>query len=146
MRFAILPLLTLCLLSNCQSDHDTPPPAAQLEDTRWMLVQVEDVRLSTSRYSETTRPYLLLASDQHKTEGLAPCNSYGGTYSLGSAPRVLTISGQVSTKATCPAQDIELRYLNALPLTVSYEIKGEQLHFYGPDNSLTPRLIFERAH
>ncbi|TGD81539.1 META domain-containing protein [Hymenobacter wooponensis] len=146
MRLAILSLFTLGLITSCQRDTDTPPPAAQLEDTRWMLVQVEEVPLATSSYSETSRSYLLLASDNHKTEGLAPCNSFGGTYSLGGAPGTLTISGQTSTKATCPAQTIEMRYLSALPLTARYEISGEQLRFYGPDNSLTPKLVFERVH
>ncbi|TGE09825.1 META domain-containing protein [Hymenobacter fodinae] len=146
MRLAILTLFTLGLLAGCQPDNDTPPPAAQLEDTRWLLVQVEETPLTAASSSDANRAYLLLASDTRKTEGLASCNSFGGTYALGSASGTLTFSEQASTKAACPAQLLEMRYLSALPRTSRYEIKGEQLRLFGPDNSLTPRLVFERAH
>lgn len=145
MRFALSLFCLLSLLASCQRLEKNAEPAPRLENTRWMLVQVEETPVATSSYSESTRSYLEFTSADQKTSGQAPCNAFGGTYTLGSTPGVLSISSQMSTKATCPAQNLEYRYLQALPQTVRYEITGNELRLYGPDNSLQPKLIFNLA-
>ncbi|WP_303310063.1 META domain-containing protein [Hymenobacter sp. BT730] len=133
------------MAASCQRLDKNVEPAAKLENTRWMLVQVEDIPVATSSYSESARSYLEFTPESKKTTGRAPCNAFSGTYTLGSTQGALTIGGQASTKATCPAQNLEDRYLNALPQTVRYEISGDELRLYGPDNSLRPKLVFSKT-
>ncbi|WP_139925484.1 META domain-containing protein [Hymenobacter sp. DG01] len=132
------------LVGSCQDDKDAPP-APELLNTRWKLVQVEETPLSVSSYSDTFRSYIRFTTGPNRTEGLAPCNSFGGTFTLSSSPGVLSISEQSSTKATCPAQSIEDKFLAALPRTVGYEISGNELRLYDASNTLRPLLIFEKA-
>ncbi|ALD19915.1 META domain-containing protein [Hymenobacter sp. DG25A] len=145
MRFALSVFCLLSLLASCQRLEKNAEPAPRLENNRWMLVQVEETPVPTPSYSLSARSYLEFASADHKTSGLAPCNTYGGTYTLGSTQGTLTISGQMSTRGTCPAQALEYRYLSGLTQTVRYEITGDELRLYGPDNSLQPKLTFNLA-
>ncbi|GAA4009209.1 hypothetical protein GCM10022408_21700 [Hymenobacter fastidiosus] len=107
-----------------------------------MLVQVEDFAINLSSYSPTFNSYVQFNPD-NKTNGLAPCNSFGGTYTLGRDTR-LNVSVQASTRATCAAQSIEDRYLSALPRTVRYELSGQELRLFDAD-SVAPILIFRAA-
>ncbi|GAB2772163.1 heat shock protein HslJ [Hymenobacter luteus] len=134
----------LSVLGSCQDDRD-PNPEELLLNTRWQLVQVEETPVSVSSYSDTFRSYIRFTTGPNRTEGLAPCNSFGGTFTLGSSRGVLSISGQSSTKATCPAQALEDKYLAALPRTAGYEISGQELRLYDASNTLRPLLIFEKA-
>lgn len=132
------------LAGSCQNDADSQPDA-ELLNTRWKLVQVEGVPLAASSYSDAYRSYIQFTTGPNRTAGLAPCNSFGGTFTLGSNDGALSISGQSSTKATCPAQALEDKYLAALPRTVSYEIEGQELRLYDASNTLRPLLLFEKA-
>ncbi|RPD49716.1 META domain-containing protein [Hymenobacter sediminis] len=132
------------LAGSCQDDNDSQP-AVELLNTRWKLVQIEETPISVSSYSDTFRSYIRFTSGPNRTEGLAPCNSFGGTFTLGSSPGVLSISGQSSTRATCAAQSLEDKYLNALPRTAGYEIRGYELRLYDASNTLRPLLIFQKA-
>ena len=142
----LFPLFGLLgLLASCQGVEKENEPFPSLENTRWMLVQVEEDIVATSSYSGSANSYLEFHPGDKKTSGMAPCNAFSGTYTLGSTPGVLRISEQASTKATCPAQNLEDHYLDALPQIVSYKITGGELFLYGPDNSLRPKLIFSKA-
>lgn len=132
------------LLGSCQDDRE-PTPSELLLNTRWKLVQVEETPLSVSSYSDTFRSYIRFTTGPNRTEGLAPCNSFGGTFTLGNSSGLLSISGQAATKATCPAQSIEDKFLAALPRTVGYEISGNELRLYDASNTLRPLLVFEKA-
>ncbi|WP_375433899.1 META domain-containing protein [uncultured Hymenobacter sp.] len=111
-------------------------------NTRWMLVQVEETPIAVSSYSETYRSYIQFAK-QNATAGLAPCNSFGGTFSQGSTAGQLSISQQASTRISCAALPLETKYLEALPRTVRYEINGKELRLYDATNSLRPLLVFQ---
>ncbi|TGE09812.1 META domain-containing protein [Hymenobacter fodinae] len=138
--FTLLCCLTfLPLVSGCKDNR----PESSLYNTRWMLVQVEDFPISLSSYSDTYRSYIEFTGGVDRTTGLGPCNSFGGTFSLGKEPGLLTISQQASTKTSCGALNIETRYLEALPRTVRYEIKGRELRLYDATNSIKPLLVFE---
>ncbi|AIZ64861.1 hypothetical protein PK28_16435 [Hymenobacter sp. DG25B] len=132
-------------MASCQRIETNVAPTATLENTRWMLVQVEETPVPVPSSSLSARSYLEFTSADHKTSGRAPCNGFGGTYTLGSRPGTLTISGQMSTRGTCPAQALEYHYLSALSQTVRYEITGNELRLYGPDNSRQPKLTFNLA-
>ncbi|WP_170170222.1 META domain-containing protein [Hymenobacter perfusus] len=137
-------LMSTCLVSSCQ--QDTPKPAStELSATRWMLTEVEAVPISLSSYSDTYRSYIQFDAGSRATAGLAPCNSFSGTFTQGATAGQLTISQQGSTRTTCPAQTIEDNYLAALPKTVRYEISGRELRLYDATNSTKPLLLFTAA-
>lgn len=139
MRNIALLLSALTLLGSCQKDANVATP---IQNTRWMLVQVEDFPVTLSSYSPTFSSYIQFNTDS-KTEGLAPCNSFGGTYVLGTGTQ-LRITQQASTRTTCAAQNIEDRYLNALPRTTRYEISGRELRLFDAATP-TPILVFSAA-
>ena len=141
-----LSFLTLCVaslisLGGCKEEDETTPKSALL-NTRWMLTQVEETPIGVSSYSDTFRSYIQFTK-QNTTTGLAPCNSYSGTFTQGAAAGQLTISQQASTRAACGATALEDKYLGALPRTVRYEITGKELRLYDVTNSLRPLLVFE---
>ncbi|MBC6699126.1 META domain-containing protein [Hymenobacter puniceus] len=138
MRNSILLVSALTLLGSCKKEDDSSP----IQSTRWMLVQVEGTPIAVSSYSPTYRSYIQFNADS-KTAGLAPCNSFGGTYTLGSSNQ-LSVSAQASTRATCAAQNLEDRYLNALPRTVRYELSGQELRLFDAGTA-TPILVFRAA-
>ncbi|QJX46325.1 META domain-containing protein [Hymenobacter taeanensis] len=132
-------LALLVLVSGCKDEH----PESSLFNTRWMLVQVEEFPISLSSYGDTYRSYIEFTGGINRTTGLAPCNSFGGSFTSGKEPSVLTISQQAATKVSCGALSLETKYLEALPRTVRYEITGRELRLYDASNSLNPLLIFE---
>ncbi|MDU0369628.1 META domain-containing protein [Hymenobacter endophyticus] len=145
MRIATTTLLlaALAVLTSCE--ENSPAPGTALVSGRWMLVAVEEMPIAVSSYSDTYRSYLQFNAQGSTTEGLAPCNSFGGTFALGAEAGQLTISPQFSTRTTCPAQTIEDNYLSALPRTVRYEISGKQLKLYDATNSTKVLLEFKAA-
>ncbi|UOQ78688.1 META domain-containing protein [Hymenobacter sp. 5516J-16] len=140
--FLVACVASLGMLGSCQDKESSGKPV--LTGTRWMLVQVEDTPLSISSYSDTYRSYLQF-TENNRTEGLGPCNSFGGTYTLGASGGTLRISEQAATRINCAALGIETLYLNALPRTVSYEVKDRELRLFDASNSLKPLLLFRAA-
>jgi heat shock protein HslJ len=104
---------------------------------------VEGFPILASSYSDTHRSYIEFTAGIDRTTGRGPCNSFGGTFSLGKEPGLLTISPQASTKIACPALNIETQYLEALPRTVSYQIVGQELRLFDASNAIRPMLVFE---
>jgi heat shock protein HslJ len=131
--------LTVLALTGCKKDS-----SSALTGKRWMLVQVDDFPLGLSSYGPTTRSYLEFNADGKRTTGLGPCNTFSGQYTLNEGSQQLTISPQSSTGATCGGQNIEDRYLAALPLTARFTVSGRELRLYDAA-SAKPRLVFERA-
>lgn len=107
-----------------------------------MLVQVEGTPIAVSSYSTAYSSYIQFNAD-NKTNGLAPCNSFGGTYTLGASSQ-LSVSVQAYTRATCAAQTIEDLYLTALPRTARYELIGQELRLFDAGTA-TPILVFRAA-
>ncbi|GAA4012056.1 hypothetical protein GCM10022408_25820 [Hymenobacter fastidiosus] len=138
MRLSLFLISALGLLSGCKKEE----AASSIQNTRWMLVQVEDFAIGLSSYSPAFNSYVQFSAD-NKTNGLAPCNSFGGTYASGSGTQ-LRVSVQASTRATCAAQSIEDRYLSALPRTVRYELSGQELRLFDAATA-APILVFRAA-
>jgi heat shock protein HslJ len=132
-------LTLLVATTGCKDKNEESP----LLNTRWMLVQVEEFHIALSSYGDTHRSYIEFTGGTDRTTGLAPCNSFGGSFTLGKEPGLLTISPQAATKISCGALAIETKYLEALPRTVSYEITGKELRLYDASNTTRPLLIFE---
>lgn len=139
--FTVVSIVGLGVLGGC-SDKEASGKAA-LTGTRWMLVQAENFPVLASSYSESTRSYIQFTSNG-RTEGLGPCNSFGGSYTLES-PDGLRIGPQASTKIFCGGQGLETLYLEALPRTARYEIRDGELRLFDASNSLKPLLQFKAA-
>ena len=141
MRLLLFSAGIFLFLSGCQKDE--AQPAQPLQQTRWMLAQVEDFPITLSSYSDSYRTSVQFGAD-NTTAGLSPCNSFRGTYSLNPATGQLTISSQVAPRTACPVQTLESRYLDALPRTVRYELAEKELRLY-ENGSTTPHLVFTAA-
>ena len=141
LSFCVLGVVAALSLEGCQEKEETTPNSPLL-DTRWVLVQVEETPINVSNSSNVHHSYIQFTK-QSTTVGLAPCSSFGGTFSQGSTAGQLAISQQASTKTVCAALNVEDKYLNALSRTVRYEISGKDLRLYDVTNSLRPLLVFE---
>jgi heat shock protein HslJ len=141
----LLPLAFLAsfALASCEKEDVTAPTGAPLLETHWQLARVDEFPVQASSYSETTKSYLKLLDLGKCTVGLGPCNNFSGRFSLGSNGH-LSISPQIPTRATCPVQTLETKYLGNLALTTRYEISGGELRLFDATTP-TPRLVFQQA-
>jgi heat shock protein HslJ len=142
----LLPLAALATLAltSCEKEDLATVDQPTLLESRWILAQVDAFPLGASSYSGTSRSYLEFVDLGKCTVGLGPCNNFSGRFTLGGNGQQISISPQISTRATCPVQDLETHYLTNLALTVRYEITGKELRLYDA-TSATPRLVFQQA-
>ncbi|WP_216678922.1 META domain-containing protein [Hymenobacter siberiensis] len=144
-RLFPLALLMTLALGSCEKDDATLPtqPTALLQ-SRWQLTQIDKTPVATSSYAETSKSYLEFVALGTCTVGLGPCNNFSGRYALAAGSQELHITPQIATRATCPVQDLETRYLDNLALTARYEISGNELRLYDATTP-APRLLFRRT-
>lgn len=142
-RLLPLVLLTSFALASCEKEDATAPTEAPLLETRWTLDRIDAFPVAASSYSGTTNSYLKLITLGKCTVGLGPCNNFSGRFSLGSHGQ-LSISPQIPTRAACPVEALETRYLDNLALTTRYEIAGGELRLFDA-TTVTPRLVFRQA-
>jgi heat shock protein HslJ len=142
-RLLPLAFLTTFALAGCEKEEVAAPTEAALLETRWMLARVDDFPVEASSYSETSKSYLEFVDLGKCTVGLGPCNNFSGRFSLGSGGH-LSISPQISTRATCPVQPLETKYLDNLALTTRYEISRGELRLFDAEMA-APRLVFRQA-
>ena len=143
-RLFPLALLMTFALGSCEKDEDAlPAQSAALLQSHWQLTQIDDFPVATSSYSEAGKAYLEFVALGTCTVGLGPCNNFSGRYALAASSQQLRITPQIATRATCPVQDLETRYLDNLALTARYEISGNELRLYDA-SAPVPRLLFRR--
>jgi heat shock protein HslJ len=142
-RLLPLAFLTSFALASCEKEDITAPTETPLLATHWQLARVDAFPVEASSYSETSKAYLEMLDLGKCTVGLGPCNNFSGRFSLGTNGR-LSISPQISTRATCPVQALETQYLDNLALTARYEISSGELRLFDATTA-TPRLVFRQA-
>lgn len=96
--------------------------------------------MAASSSSEASKAYLKFVVLGTCTVGLGPCNNFSGRYRLAGGGQ-LHITPPIATRATCPVQDLEKRYLDNLARTARHEISGDELRLYDA-SALVPRLLF----
>ena len=133
-------LLAGGLLSSCSKGSEPVPAPVYLFDQQWLLTQLEGQAIAAAPGTPATD--LTLSSVDNTSNGHAACNQYGGTFVLTAGAARLTFSGQASTRATCPDQSLETRYLTLLPQVQRYVISRRQLQLFGSE-SAQPLLVFE---
>jgi heat shock protein HslJ len=144
-RLFPLALLMSFALASCEKDEAALPaqPTAALQ-SHWQLTQIDGFPVAASSYFEAGKAYLEFVALGTCTVGLGPCNNFSGRYSLAGGGQLLRITPQIKTRATCPVQELETRYLDNLALTARYEISGDELRLYDA-TAPAPRLLFRRA-
>jgi len=128
-------------LASCEKE-DASPSATTLLDHRWLLTQVDGVALPPTAAANIS--YLEFVDLGHCVVGLGPCNNFSSRFTLGGVGQQLHITEPIATRATCPAQELENRYLTSLARTARYEISGPELRLYDGASS-APRLVFRQA-
>lgn len=142
-RLLPLAFLTALSLGSCEK-NDAAPDESALLNQRWLLERIDNIPIAASSYSETSRSSLELVALGSGTVGLGPCNNFSGRYTLSGTAQQLSIGPQIATRTSCPALDLETRYLDNLARTARYEISGSELRLYD-QSSAEPRLVFRRA-
>ena len=139
----LLPFLvaTGFAFAGCEKD-EASPSAATLLGHRWLLTQVDGVALTPADARRNTS-YLEFVDLGHCTVGLGPCNNFSSRFTLGGSQQ-LRITAPITTRATCPAQQLEDRYLANLARTAHYQLSGPELRLYDGEGS-APRLVFRQA-
>ena len=98
-------------------------PGSPLQNTDWTLthLQGKPVRLGEGRAT----PSLRLATNASRFSGSGGCNTFMGTYELRASS--ITFGPAASTRMTCPAMDLETRYVAALGRVKTWRMAGTAL-------------------
>jgi heat shock protein HslJ len=123
------------LLFSCHASADVAMPAtANIEDTKWQLVEVSNE--SISPLAGEKRPHILLDSSQKKATGFAGCNNFFGSYEIDDI--ALKFGPLGSTRMSCPdlQLSLETEVFKALDKTSGWEIKDDVLFFLDGDDIL----------
>ncbi|MFD2785077.1 META domain-containing protein [Hymenobacter rubripertinctus] len=139
-RIVYAPLLLAAgLFSSCSKGSEPVPAPVYLFDQQWLLTQLDGQAVTVT--PGTSAPNLTLSSVDNTSSGHVTCNQYGGTFVLRAGASQLTFSGQASTRATCPDQPLETRYLTLLPQVTRYVISHRELRLFGVETG-QPLLVF----
>lgn len=119
----------------------TPPPArvvpaAQLRETHWVPRQLAGRPITLP--PDTREPYLTLRADG-TAEGNGGCNRFRGSFFSETAGE-LKFSPLMSTRMSCPAIDIENRFVRALGQASTYRISGDTLQVRDATGATVARL------
>jgi heat shock protein HslJ len=121
-------IVSVLLISACRApDGNQDQSQPELVGTSWQLIEYGDPANPTPVQSGST--VTLNFGGDGSIGGHSSCNTYGGSFSLGSGNN-LTMSEIFSTLMACLEPGImeqEAAYLGALNLASTYEIRDGQL-------------------
>lgn len=130
----------------CQSTAPTTssvsisqPAAASLFETRWVVRQLNNQRVSVPEGGQEA--YLLLRRTG-AAEGQGSCNRFRSSAFTDSTSQ-LSFAPLLSTRMACPALATEQAFTQALAATRSYRISGDTLRLYAtaePSATVLARL------
>ena len=114
-----------------------PGGDARLENTTWNLKQLGD---KEEKAGEGERvPYIFLDPKENHVSGSGGCNRLSGTYQTDK--QTIRFGPTALTMMACPkGMDREKDFMEALGLTRSWKIRGEELELYGEDGKLLARF------
>ena len=127
---AVVALFAAC----CPCRKQASAKAEPLVGTNWQLVQFE------GRTFEANDNYTLLFSADDKLSGQGDCNRLMGNYTLSEGDQ-MKIGMLASTRAMCPNQEMEDKFIAMLQTIDSYKIDGKLLMLF--DNSEL-KMVFEK--
>ena len=85
---------------------------------------VLDLNGSNTVITDSSEGYTLVISEG-RINGQGDCNSYFGSFSLENGK--ISVSGMGSTKAMCPDQEREDKFLQIIATANGYSIEGDRL-------------------
>ncbi|TDJ44660.1 MAG: META domain-containing protein [Gammaproteobacteria bacterium] len=133
----ILMFLALLLPAACERGPEAPvvTPAAELLDTRWKLIAIENQPIITKPPPDEA--HLLLSSDDNTVAGYSGCNRFSGGFTRQDG--ALSFGPLMSTRRACiDSMDLEANYLQALGRVDRIEIVERELRMFdGEDLLLT---------
>jgi len=135
MRFLLVAFILLvgCKPSNKIGDLVGVPKERSLENTHWVLTELDGKSIAT--INEAKKLHLLLDSESKRASGFAGCNQFTGGYTL--EGKKLSLKNLAVTKMFCQETvDIETRYLQALTETDSFKIEEHVLFLLTGDQQL----------
>lgn len=140
MRFVCAAPAALLLLAACPGPRRQPsqeqssaPAQKPITDREWVLVTIGNQSSPTGRGNQPATLRLDPASSH--AAGFAGCNHFRASYSL--ADDSLRFGPALATKMACADGDeLERRFLNALPLVATYEASDSALILKGASGPL----------
>ena len=138
--FALAPLLILGLGCGGSSGPGTLAPGSYLEQGRWDLRSVDEIRVEATGESQ---PWFRLSPADGRVEGSTGCNTFTGPYRAGGS--TVAFGPLVATLRACAdptVNEVERRMLDLLEQVDAYHIDdgGLQLRVRG-----SIRMIFVPA-
>jgi heat shock protein HslJ len=140
MRFASAAAGILLLLAACTSPQKPPnqeqvtvPTRTPITDRDWLLVELggQPSPLGRGKQPATLR----LESSSSRAVGFAGCNRFSASYTL--AGDSLRFGPAIATKMACvDGDELERRFLGALPVVATYEATDSALILKGPGGAL----------
>lgn len=113
-------------------DH-APPPTAELLDTRWKLIAIENQPIVTKPPPDEA--HLMLGSSDNTVAGYSGCNRFSGGFTL--EGEALSFGPLLSTERACiDSMDLEAHYLQALAKINRVEIVEREMRAFSGDNLL----------
>jgi heat shock protein HslJ len=108
-----------------------------LENTTWNLTRLGDKEEKADKSERT--PYIFLDPNGNRLSGSGGCNRLSGTYQTDK--QTIRFGPTALTMMACPkGMDREKDFMEALGLTRSWKIRGEELELYGEDGKLLARF------
>lgn len=129
MKKAIYLITLVFVIVGCNNKKapspKNPEPDAPFFDTYWQLAELEGKPVVVDR-NFNREPYLIFTEDEHKVEGNAGCNQFGGILEL-AEPGSIKISLTFRTQINCPNLKLEHRFLEVLSKVNRYKIIRDTL-------------------
>ena len=114
-----------------------PGGDARLENTTWNLMRLGDKEEKADKSERT--PYIFLEPNGNRLSGSGGCNRLSGTYQVDK--QTVRFGPTALTMMACPkGMDREKDFMEALGLTRTWKIRGEELELYGEDGKLLARF------
>jgi putative lipoprotein len=111
-------------------------PNAELENTRWKLIEVNGRTVTTPAGAREV--FIRLNQDKKVLEAMGGCNGLGGNYEI--TGEQVRFTGIMGTMMACSELPTEQALIKALEATNKFKIIGDKLELYA-DNKLLARLV-----
>ena len=125
--------LGVCLVSALTTcAHHPESPAAALENTRWILVRLGEMRVTVAAGGQT--PSLTLVPEGKRAHGSTGCNRFQGGYRVQGS--TLRFTGIAATRVFCAdTRELEEQYIRVLDATARWKIIDAQLELSDADGA-----------
>ncbi|MEO8665147.1 MAG: META domain-containing protein [Ignavibacteria bacterium] len=129
MHIKIIPFLFLAFtIISCSSSNEKPAvPNTSLENTRWVLRSLNELKVFTPESGKEA--FITLMSSENRARGNAGCNTFFGTYTV--TKNQIKFGPIARTEMYCEQQmQTENNFVKALESANKFKIRGDKLYLY----------------